>query len=250
MRIIWDIHDQDVARVRTLIDSQQDNAFVQQRIQRNCLQTRSTVSRDVFWYRMVCCLLTTQQRSGPDSAVTRFIRAKPFPLSLEVCASHEDVGGFALDILSSFGGIRRHGKISVEIQTNLERLERGLWRCTMGILDDLRSDGTVGMEPKAAHFIAERFKGFGPKQSRNLLQALGLTRFEIPIDTRITKWLNDFGFPVKLSAQALSDRNYYMFVSDGIQRLCAQSGVYPCVLDAAIFTSFDKQAWEPGEVVW
>jgi hypothetical protein len=39
----------------------------------------------------------------------------------------------------------------------------------------------------------------------------------------------------------LSDQAYYRFVLDGFQRLCATSRVYPCVLDAAIFASFDRR---------
>ena len=92
-------------------------------------------------------------------------------------------------------------------------------------------------------------KGFGPKQSRNLWQTLGLTRFEIPIDSRITKWFNRFGFPLKLSANALSDPNYYDFVMDGIQEVCDASSVYPCVLDAAIFADFDQE-WPENKLIW
>ena len=94
------------------------------------------------------------------------------------------------------------------------------------------------------------FKGFGPKQSRNLLQGLGISRFEIPIDSRITKWLNSIGFPVKLTANALQDRNYYNFVSDGFQKLCEACDIMPCVLDAAIFSSFDEGKWTEENVVW
>ncbi len=89
--------------------------------------------------------------------------------------------------------------------------------------------------------------GFGPKKARNLLQELGLTIYEIPIDSRITKWLNKFGFPFKLSSTALSDRNYYNMILDGFQRVCEETGIYPCVLDAAIFASFDQESWYPNE---
>jgi hypothetical protein len=71
---------------------------------------------------------------------------------------------------------------------------------------------------------------------------LGLTRYEVPIDSRITRWLNEFGFPVTLSADALSDRNYYRFVSEGIRELCDACHIYPCLLDAAIFSSYDEEA--------
>ena len=94
-----------------------------------------------------------------------------------------------------------------------------------------------------AEFLADRIMGLGPKQSRNVLQFLGLTRYEIPIDSRVTGWLNEFGFPVRLSAQALSDPNYYCFVSDGLQVLCEEAGVVPCVLDAAVFSSYDAAPW-------
>ena len=72
--------------------------------------------------------------------------------------------------------------------------------------------------------------------------------YEIPIDSRITKWLNDFGFPIKLSATALADHNYYNFVSDGFQVICKACDIKPCVMDAVIFSSFDKK-WTKDNVV-
>ncbi|MCK9270029.1 MAG: hypothetical protein WC271_07755 [Bacteroidales bacterium] len=94
------------------------------------------------------------------------------------------------------------------------------------------------------------FNGFGPKQSRNFLQALGLTKYEIPIDSRITTWLNDFGFPVTLTSSPLGDKGYYHFVSDGIQELCEKAEIYPCILDAAIFSSFDNDEWTDENTIF
>jgi hypothetical protein len=250
MKIIWQIKPQDVERVRAFVDSHRNDPFVRQRIASNLSETKLTPSRDDFWYMMVSCLLTTQQRSGPDSAVTRFINSVPFPLSYQLCVSQDDLRSFARDVIGGFGGLRFSNRLSDHIATNLHRLEQGLWNETVSILEELRLAQTVQSEREAAGFVSAHFKGFGPKQSRNLLQGLGLTRYEIPIDSRITKWLNDFGFPVRLSATALSDPNYYNFVSDGIQQLCAQSGVYPCVLDAVIFTSFDRGGWSEEHIVW
>ena len=121
---------------------------------------------------------------------------------------------------------------------------------TFSFLEQVRQDSCPETERQAVRFIDEHFQGFGPKQSRNLLQGLKLSRFEIPIDSRITKWLNDFGFPVKLTASALSDQNYFEFVSDGFQRLAEACGIPPCVLDAAIFSSFDGDGWTEENVVW
>jgi thermostable 8-oxoguanine DNA glycosylase len=125
--------------------------------------------------------------------------------------------------------------------TNLERMNDDLWNQTRHVLETVRIERTQLTEKEAAEFIGREYKGFGPKQSRNLLQWLGLTRFEIPLDSRLIKWLNEFGFPVELSAKGLADRHYYNFVSEGVQALCEKSGVFPCILDAAVFSSFDRE---------
>jgi thermostable 8-oxoguanine DNA glycosylase len=229
MKLTWEIEPDDVQRVKSFRTSHKSSPFVQQRIDRNCRSGKPKVRKDEFWRQMVACLLTTQQRSGPGSVVTRFINSKPFPLSYR---------------------LRRTNKIADELQTNLDRLEDGLWSETMSVLDKLRANQTVASDREAADFIHDNFMGFGPKQSRNLLQSLGLSKYEIPIDSRITKWLNDFGFPVKLSATGLSDRNYYNFVSNGFQQLCKEANVTPCVLDAAIFASFDDDEWSEENMMW
>jgi len=112
------------------------------------------------------------------------------------------------------------------------------------VLPQLTEGNASALERSAAQYIQEKLRGFGPKQSRNLLQTLGLTKFEIPLDSRVLKWLNTVGFPVPLSASALSDESYYSFVMDGVQELCAACGVFPCILDAAVFSSFDRAGGE------
>jgi thermostable 8-oxoguanine DNA glycosylase len=94
------------------------------------------------------------------------------------------------------------------------------------------------------------FEGFGPKQARNFLQALGLTRYEIPIDSRVTDWLNRNGFPLELTAAALADRNYYLFILDAIQRLCEKAEIFPCLLDAAIFSAADSSEFTEAQLSW
>ena len=92
--------------------------------------------------------------------------------------------------------------------------------------------------------IQDNLKGFGPKQSRNLLQILGLTIYEIPIDSRIAKWLNTkLDFPITVSAITLQDLNFYNFVSDAIQNLCEKANVKPCLFDASVFIEGDKGEW-------
>lgn len=250
MKHTWTIEPTDIKKVKVFLDLHRDDLFVRQRTEWNLRDEKPAVEKADFWQQMVACLLTTQQRSGPTSAVTRFIRTTPFPLAYQTCLRQPNVETFAKETLTKFGGLRRTNLLAGEIANNLSLLEKGLWQRTLETLGTLRTNQTVGAERAAADFIDDNFHGFGPKQARNLLQSLGLTRHEIPIDSRITKWLNDFGFPVRLSASALADPNYYCFVMDGFQELCRACEVAPCVLDAAIFSSFDGGGWTEENIVW
>ena len=208
------------------------------------------MTKERFWEVMIACLLNTQQRSGPRSPVTRFISSSPFLLRHEVCRGQIDLGVFVTKVLSEFGGLRRSTAIGREARANSTHLQNGGWEASLEHLERVRLSPSPEAERDATRFVDEKFKGFGPKQLRNLLQGLGLSRYEVPIDSRITKWLNEFGFPIQLTASALADRNYFEFVSDGFQRLAEACGIAPCVLDAAIFSSFDEDGWTEENVVW
>lgn len=227
-----------------------DDPFVRARIERNLGETKPPVTREMFWSGVYACLLTTQQRSGPASPVTKFLLLTPSPLRLSTCEDQHNLPVYATRVLSRFGGLRRTTIIGKELQANLPMLQGKRWQEVTQYLETVRTRQTEDAERKAANFIEEGFRGFGPKQSRNLLQYLGLSRYEIPLDSRVTKWLRAFGFPVGLSAAILSDRDYYEFILDAVQALCRRAKVYPCVLDAAIFTSFDKGDWTEETVVW
>ena len=250
MKIVWEIDAGDIARVKRFFDLHGDNPFVRGRIATNLGDHKPPVTEELFWEVMIACLLTTQQRSGPGSHVTRFILSSPFLLRHEVCRGQPDLDVFVTRVLSEFGGLRRSTAIGREARANSTYLQNGGWQATVEVLERVRLHPGPETERQAARFVDEKFKGFGPKQSRNLLQGLGLSRFEVPIDSRITKWLNEFGFPVTLTAGALADRNYFEFVSDGFQRLAEACGIAPCVLDAAIFSSFDDGGWTEENVVW
>ena len=198
---------------------------------------------------MLSARLTSAQRSGPGSHVSRFIRTNPFPLALDAVLGADEREAFIAARLRHSGGIRFADKIAVEMIRNLKTLESGGWEPTLAACNRLtKANGSRDLEVGVAGQLMN-FVGFGPKQSRNVLQSLGLTRFEIPIDSRLTDWLNDFGFPVKLTAGALADPNYYAFVSDGINHLCGRADVFPCMFDAAIFAEVDGDGWTPANVI-
>lgn len=249
MKIIWRIDDSDIQKVKVFYERQKENPFVFNRIQRNVKRNFPNVTKDIFWKELITCLLTTQQRSGPNSPVTKFICTKPFPLDYSICKYQQDLQTFIENTITNFRGIRRGKSISEAASLNYVWLNNERWQQIFEMVEDLKRKSTKEAELKAVDTIIDNLKGFGPKQSRNLLQGLGLTRYEVPIDSRITKWLNAFGFPIVLSATALADRNYFNFVSDGFQEICKACDIFPCVLDAAIFSSFDNEEWSEDNMV-
>lgn len=250
MKLTWTIDPDDVNAVKELLKAQAHSAFVKNRISRNMRQDKHPVELAEFWSVLIGCLLTTQQRSGPESLVNRFLSERPFPLPFETCRDQPLVSTFVTSVLAEYGGFRRGTTIGIEAAANLAYLLKGGWEATHPVLEEIRLSPGVDSERRAARFIDDHYRGFGPKQSRNLLQGLGLSQFEIPIDSRIMKWLNRFGFPFQLSASGLSDRAYYELVSDGLIKLAEASGIAPCILDAAIFSSFDGNRWTEDNLVW
>lgn len=248
MNINWNISQADIDKAKKVI-ADNENAFLHARQLRNVEKQNIVIDRDTVVKTMIMCLLTSQQRSGPNSTVGQFLRLDPFPVTMERLTETNNVEEFVKDILKENGLTRYVNRISSFFASNYRKIEERNWK----IINDLKelkiADSKI-KERNIADNLANDFKGFGPKQSRNFLQALGLTKYEIPIDSRITTWLNHFGFPVTLTSSPLGDKGYYHFVSDGIQELCEKAEIYPCILDAAIFSSFDNNEWTDENTIF
>jgi hypothetical protein len=248
MEIVWEIQEAEIIQIKEFI-RRNDNPVVKRRFDRNVKRQSVQIDEDAIIRNILMCLLTSQQRSGPTSRITYFLKQKPFPLTFQNIEREDNIEAYVRTILRQNGLTRYINKIPRFFEANLNHILKTKWE----IIETLKSidcNASKNIEREIADEIDDTFVGFGPKQSRNFLQSIGLTKYEIPIDSRITKWLNDFGFPVTLSSSALQDKGYYHFVSDGIQELCIRAEVYPCILDAAIFSSFDKSQWTEENTIY
>jgi N-glycosylase/DNA lyase len=250
MKILWEIENSDIQKFKSFYEAQKNNSFVMNRIERNVKKQVPTFSKELFWDAMIVCLLTTQQRSGPNSSVTKFCCVTPFPLDYSRCTVADNLQMTVEEAITAFGGLRRGKTIGEEVEFNFRWLEDKGWKVIYGIVEDLNTNQSIETERKSAETVIAHLKGFGPKQSRNLFQSLGLTKYEIPVDSRIVKWLTNFGFPIQLSSAALADKNYYNFVLDGFQKICEACDILPCEMDAAIFSSFDDEEWTKDKLIW
>jgi hypothetical protein len=259
MRLTYSFDVHEVEAVRRVVAEKLTSGrrFVQNRLQRNVEGAIPQIDDDEMWMTHVMCLLTTQQRSGPDSAINVFLECKPFPLSLEACRNYDSLQDTAFRLLTDAAGIRRTVKIARAVSRNLDMLEQGEWDHLQKWRDILLAQRAA--LPNPAQRIAEesaadymnRFLEFGPKQSRNFWQSLGLTRYTFVLDSRILRWLGRHLEiePGLLTAQGLGDKDYYCFISNILLDLCTQAGVLPCMLDAAMFDSFDNDVEWTADII-
>ncbi len=130
---------------------------------------------------------------GAKFSVGRFLNKEPFPINFESISNVDKIEDYLKQEFKKNGLTRYINRISQFFASNIKKIEKDNW-LIIKKLESLKEMDSKEEERKIADKLNNDFDGFGPKQSRNFLQSLGLTRYEIPIDSRITKWLNDFVF--------------------------------------------------------
>jgi N-glycosylase/DNA lyase len=250
----------NVEAARSIVAVQRATPFFQRRYHRNVQNPPQSFCKEEFWKQMIVCMCTSVQPSGPQSRLSKFVREKPFPLSLEACETKTDLRAYAETILRS-RGLRFGSKIAGQIETNLAWLRNGGWRIAedhFTLLAQLPVNSSaphrIAAERTAARFLMGRtggLVGFGPKQARNLWQCLGVTLYEIPLDSRICAWLNALPLPFGVKPERLyGSVPYYEATMSHIQALCHAAGIFPCEFDAAVFAAADTDEWPEDDEVF
>jgi thermostable 8-oxoguanine DNA glycosylase len=241
MKVDWIITREDEERYREFVARYERHSFVRDRFVRNISRSSVDISMEAVWPPLVGCLLTSQQRSGARSRVSRFINEKGQLFSFAFCRDADCLEAIAKAVLTT-AGVRFPQKLSRQINDAIEVLKTSSSQELQTKLGRLNGNTDPKREREVAQWIQRQLNGFGPKQARNLLQWVGLSQYEIPLDSRVMKVLRTLGFPVPLSREALSDEDYYCFVEDGLQTILSRIPVVPCIFDACAFASFESEA--------
>ena len=250
----------EVQAARRVVAEQKNTPFFQRRYHRNVQNPPQHFSKETFWKQMIVCLCTSVQRSGPNSRVSEFVREKPFPLNLAICESRTDLRSYAEITLRS-RGLRFGPKIAKQIEGNLAWLRNGGWHTAKTQFEalaclpvDFSPAKRIAAERTAAHALMGRsggLAGFGPKQTRNLWQCLGVTQYEILLDSRICTWLNALPSSLRVKPERLySSISYYESTMSHVQAICEAASVLPCEFDAAVFASADTDEWPENDEVF
>lgn len=235
MELIWKLSDSDILRVIDYVKNNKSQN-VERIITRNINHIDRVIDKDSILRTMLICLLSSETDSYPESIIQQLLRKKTYLLNYQYIFKVSNIEKLFQDVFQTYGNTKYVNKAPKYFSTNFEFLEETDWDLELEINRSLEHELTKSDERKLADIIDRSFKGFGSKEARSFLLALGVTKYEIPIDYKLIKWLENFGFPIKFSKTALQDILFYHFVSDGIQKLCEVSGIYPCILYTSILS--------------
>jgi thermostable 8-oxoguanine DNA glycosylase len=238
MELTWKLSDSDINRIRDFVKKYR-NPDVEKVIDKNIKHIDRVIDKDSLLRAMLICLMSSETNSYPESKIEQILNKKPFLLSCQYLFKVSNIEYAFQETFQTFGVTKYLKKVPRYFSTNFDFLVETNWDLESEINRSLEHELTKYDERTLADRVDRSFKGFGSKEARSFLLALGVTKYEIPIDYKLLKWLNNFDFPIKFSKIALQDILFYHFVSDGIQKLCEISEIYPCVLYASIVSSSD-----------
>jgi hypothetical protein len=260
----YDFRPAEIDAVRQVVSGNESTPYLELRRERNVDGEAPAVTRERIWQAHLIGLMTTQQSSGPESAVAKFLSEQSRDLSLDACREADDVESYVVGVLQeSPYSVGFHTRIGKSCAVNLERLERdggAGWERLEAELNRLvecrnqHPDPThADVEREVARFLhaelaGEGLRWIGQKQSRNMLLMLGLSRYEIPLDSRLDSWTSsNFDQPSILADQSIDE--YYAIAVDLLQEACIEADVLPCLFDAAAFADGDEWDRETLEEV-
>jgi hypothetical protein len=237
MKATWTLDTRTHSKWERLVQENRHKPIPKDRQRRNVDRKGINISKERVWRTFVACQITTQQRSGANSPVAAFMKSDSRALSLSACSASRKLTGL---LEAEFESFRFGSKNAENLTQILHYLSDGGWQVLMPHLKAIRRDPVAQKERLAVqHLSSGVYPGLGPKQSRNFLQALGLSRFEVPIDSRVLSVMRELGSNFVPSPKGLGDEVVYRFVQDGLQQISQSLGIYPCMLDACIFASIE-----------
>lgn len=236
----WTVTDSFLKKIQKIVEENKDSKTVRERKEKNINRQNIDLSKERIWKIIVGCHVTSNQKSGEDSPSSKLIESSnSYVLDYKKC-----FGKIPEDLAEELKNnqIRYNMRIADELLDNLNFLESGGWEKLIQHLESIKGKHTQQDEKEVINYLLGegRLKGIGLKQSRNFLQWLGLSVYEIPIDSRVCKILKDCGCNYVPGTSGLQDEAVYEYMERGLQLVSEKLGIEPCILDACLFNSFEK----------
>ena len=126
MNILWDISDNDIQKLLKVVE-ENENPFLIKRRERNVNRQNIVIDKNTIIKAMGACLLTSQQRSGPNSLIGKFLQKEPFPLMIGSIGQITSPEDYIKRILKENGLTRYINRISEFYATNLDKIQIENW---------------------------------------------------------------------------------------------------------------------------
>lgn len=240
MRVIVQLTKADKCRWKDLWELINSEIQIKREI-KNRLKIRKKCPTDQeIWDALVIGIVTSQQKSGPNSVVHLFLneirKQEQFGLQ-QLCDRPE-----LIKKIPHFEELRFNKKIYFFMTDALDKYKNNHWKTIkLAFKDLMKGAPNLIKEREVANELQTCFKGIGLKQSRNMLQSLHLSQYMIPLDSKVMRILKSMNNGKSLvGTLALQDQIIYMEIENTINELCENLKVLPCYFDGVLFHHTDE----------
>ena len=238
MKSIWTIDNTVLENIRKVIIDNIDSKLAKERKSKNIEKKGIDLSKNNVWKILVVCEITSRQKSGENSPTDQLLKSGSKLFDFNYCKNNHN---FIIEELKKFN-LRRYNTIAEWLILIIKEWELGEWDILQKKLTLLKKDHSKEDEKQVIDYLRSgKYKGLGLKQSRNFLQWLGLSIYEIPIDSRVIKVLENCGCNFVPGSNALQDDATYEYLEIGLQMISEELQILPCELDACFFMSLEKK---------
>lgn len=240
MRVIVQLTKADKRRWRDLWELINSEIQIKREI-KNRLKIRKKAPTDQeIWDALVIGLVTSQQKSGENSVVNLFLNEirKQEQFNLQQLCDRPEL----IEKIPYFEKLRFNKKIYDFMTDALDKYKNNHWKIIKSAFKDLmKGTSNLTKEREVANELQTYFKGIGLKQSRNILQSLHLSRYMIPLDSKVMRIMKSMNNGKSLVGTiALQDQIIYMEIENAINDLCEDLKVLPCYFDGVLFHHTDE----------
>ena len=213
----------------------ENKQFVKDRVAK-CVtsEKRPLLTTQLFWSELVKTINTTQTKSvGKNNPMDRWIKNDNYKVKDWNWVSDKTDENLIKQAVEEFENskIRYANGKSKYVPKNRNFILKN----EIKLLKEIEriEIGNKYSEREGVDFLKENLVGLGLKQSRNLLQDLGRSQYQVPIDSRVIKQLEKSG--IEIGKINLSSEAHYLKLQETIWAISEKIGVLPCVFDAFAF---------------
>lgn len=223
---------QSIKYFKNLYTKHQSHPFILERIENSLIETKKAdIDINLFWSTLIEIINATQARSEElfNSINDTDYKIKKWDIVKGM--SHDELRELAYtEFMDS--NIDKYSQSNARYAVSNRNFIKKQGEDK--ILKKINSCevGNSSSEEKTCVFL-QKLKGIGPKQSRSILQYLGLSHYQVPIDSSVLKQLELSG--IDITDAKLDKEREYQETQAVIWNISKELNVLPCVFDALWF---------------